>query len=81
MPAQTPTSPLRDFIEAAAAPGHPDRLGVVLGGSIAGFLGALLHAKGIALWLVPFIMAWLLATAVVALHLLRSIMRAKDVGR
>lgn len=67
-------SPLRELIEAAAAPGHPDRLGVILGGSIAGFLGALLHARGIALWLVPLLLAWLLATAVVFVHLLQRFM-------
>jgi hypothetical protein len=69
------TDPLQELVEAMAAPGHPDKLGVVLGGSIAGFMGALLGARGIALWLVPLVMAWLLATAVVAVHLLRSVLR------
>jgi hypothetical protein len=73
-----PLSPFRELVEAAAAPGHPDRLGTILGGAISGFLGALLHARGIALWLVPLIMAWLLASAVVTVHLLRSYLRQQD---
>lgn len=72
--------PFRDLIEVAAAPGHPDRLGAVLGGSVAGFIGALLHSRGIALWLVPLMVAWLLATAVVAIHLLQRIVRQRSGG-
>lgn len=72
--------PFRDLIEAATAPGRPDNLGIILGGAFAGFIGALLHARGIALWLVPVMMAWLLGTAVVAIHLLRLIMRQRSEG-
>jgi hypothetical protein len=68
--------PFRELVEAAAAPGHPDHLGVILGGALSGFLGTLLHIRGIALWLVPLVMAWLFATAVVAIHLLRSYLRS-----
>jgi len=74
----TEQSPFHELVEAMAAPGHPDKLGVVLGGAIAGFLGALLHARGIALWLVPLVIAWMLATVVVAVHLLRSVLRQRD---
>ena len=70
--------PLRDLVEAAAAPARPDRLGVILSGSIAGLLGALLHARGITLWQVPLVMVWLLGTAVVALQLLRLVLRHRD---
>jgi hypothetical protein len=68
-------SPLDELVEAMAAPSHPDELGVVLGGTVAGFVGALLHSRGIALWLVPLVMAWLFVTATVAVHLLRSVLR------
>ena len=70
-----PQHPFRELVEAMAAPGHPDKLGVVLGGAIAGLLGALLHARGIALWLVPLVMVWLLASVAVTVHLLRSVLR------
>jgi hypothetical protein len=73
-----PDRPSRELVEAMAAPGHPDKLGVVLGGAVAGLLGALLHARGIALWLVPLVMAWMLGTVVVAVHLLRSVLRQRD---
>ena len=72
-----PERPFRELVEAMAAPGRPDRLGVILGGAIAGFQGALLHARGIALWLVPLVMVWLLATMVVAVHLLRAVLRRR----
>jgi hypothetical protein len=71
----TEPSPFHELVEAMATPGYPDKLGGVLGGAVAGFLGALLHARGIALWLVPLVMAWMLATVVVAIHLLCSVLR------
>ena len=70
--------PFRELVEAMAAPGRPDNLGVILGGAIAGFLGALLHARGIALWLVPLVMAWLFASIAVTVHLLRAVLRRRD---
>lgn len=73
-----PDRPFRELVEAMAAPGHPDRLGFILGGAIAGFMGALLRTQGIALWLVPLVMVWLLGTVVVAIHLLRTILRRRD---
>ena len=68
---------LRDLADAIQQPGRPDNFGVVVGGALAGLIGALLHTRGIALWLVPLMMAWLLATAVVAVHLLRLIIRQR----
>ena len=69
---------LRDLADAIQQPGRPDNIGVVVGGSLTGLIGAMLDARGLALWLVPLMLAYLLAMAVVAVHLVRLIIRRTD---